>query len=95
MLISKENIEIRNQLFDFEKRIDDMHLEHYKYYTGEGHILPDLQRFERELLLFSRKKIIDIELSKNLERVLYKFQNRKRIWLSWIEETRHTTKEES
>ena len=69
-----------------------MHLEFYKYYTGEEHRLPDLQRFEREILMFSRKKIIDIELSKNLDRVLYKFQNRKKIWNSWLEETRHRGK---
>jgi len=95
MLISNANIEIRNQISAFEKRIDDMHLEFYKYYNGEEHRLPNLEGFERELLLFSRKKIIDIELSKNLDRVLYKFQNRKKIWLSWVEETRHKAKKES
>jgi len=94
MLISNENIEIKKQLFDFENRIDDMHVEFYKYYIGEERRLPDLQRFEREILLFSKKKIIDIELSKNLDRVLYKFQNRKRIWLSWVEETRHPPQKE-
>jgi len=95
MLISNENLEIRNQISVFERRIDNMHLEFYKYYTGEEHRLPDLQGFEREILIFSRKKITDIELSKNLERVLYKFQNRKKIWLSWVEETRHKSKKES
>jgi hypothetical protein len=92
MLISPENLEIRNQIFDFERRIDNMHMEFYKYYTGEVNRLPDLQRFEREVLVFSRKRITDIELTKNLERVLYKFQNRKKIWLSWVEETRHISK---
>jgi hypothetical protein len=95
MLISNENIEIRRQIFDFEKRIGDMHLEFYKYYTGEEHRLPDLLGFEREMVLFARKKIMDIELSKNLDRVLYKFQNRKKIWLAWVEETRHKVKKES
>jgi hypothetical protein len=94
MPISNDNIEIKNRIYDFEKRIEDMHLEFYKYYTGEERRLPDLQRFEMEILVFSRKKIVDIELSKNLERVLYKFQNRKKIWLSWIEGTRHKTEKE-
>jgi hypothetical protein len=89
MLISTENIMIRNQIFDFEKRIENMHLEFYKYYTGEVNMLPDLQGFERNIILFSRKNITDIELSKNLDRVLYKFQNRKKIWLAWVEKTRH------
>jgi hypothetical protein len=89
MLISNENIEIKNKLFDFDKRIEDMHLEFYKYYTGEERRLPDIENLEREILVFSRKKIIDLELSKNLDRILFKFQNRKRIWLSWVEETRH------
>ena len=89
MLISNENIDIKNKIYDFEKRIEDMHLEFYKYYTGEEYRLPEFEKLEREILLFSKKKIIDIELSKNLDRVLYKFQNRKRIWLSWVEESRH------
>jgi hypothetical protein len=92
MLISQENLELKRQIFDFEKRIENMHLDFYKYYTGEEYRLPDLQRFERELLLFSRRRITDIELSKNLDRVLYKFQNRKKIWLAWVEETRHSKK---
>jgi hypothetical protein len=95
MLISNENMEIRRQIFDLEKRIEDMHLEFYKYYVGEDRRLPDLQNFERQLLLFSRKKIIDIELSKNLDRVLYKFQNRKKIWLAWIEEIHHRINKEN
>jgi hypothetical protein len=89
MLISPENLEFKNQIFAFEKRIENMHLDFYKYYTGEEYRLPDFQGFERELLSFSRRKINDIELSKNLDRVLYKFQNRKKIWLGWVEETRH------
>jgi len=92
MLISGENIETRNRLSDFERRIEDMHLEFYKYYTGEERRLPDMQKFERDILLFSRKKIMDLELSKNLDRVLFKFQNRKKIWLAWVEETRHKPK---
>jgi hypothetical protein len=95
MLISKENLEIKNQIFDFERRIEDMHLEFYKYYTGEEYRLPELQTLERELIIFSRKKIMDIELSKNLDRVLYKFQNRKKIWLTWVEKTRHKIKKKS
>jgi len=94
MRVSNENIEIRNRIYDFESRIEEMHLEFYKYYTEEDTKLPDIQRFERELILFSRKKIIDIELSNNLDRILYKFQNRKRIWLSWLEEVRQRDKKE-
>jgi len=92
MLISKENLEIRDQISGFERRVEDMHVAFYKYYIGEEHILPDLEGFERELLLFSRKKIIDLELSKNMDRILYKFQNRKKIWLVWVEESRHDKK---
>lgn len=94
MVISDQGIEIKRQISAFEKRIDEMHIEFYKYYIGEGHSLPDLQRFERDFLLFSKKKIIDVELSHNLDRVLFKFQNRKKIWLSWVEETRHKVEKE-
>lgn len=92
MHISNENIEIRNRIYDFESRIEEIHLGFYKYYTEEDTKLPDIQRFERELILFSRKKIIDIELSNNLDRILYKFHNRKKIWLSWVEEVRQRDK---
>lgn len=88
MRISDKNIETRNRIYDFESRIEDMHIEFYKYYTGEDRKIPDIERFEREIILFSKKKIIDIELSNNLDRILYKFQNRKKIWLLWMEEAR-------
>jgi hypothetical protein len=48
--------------------------------------MPDWEKLERDLLVFSRRKLFDLELSKHLERVLYKFQTRKRIWLKWAEE---------
>jgi hypothetical protein len=92
MLLSPQNLEIRNQLSAFDKKIEDMHLAFYKYYNGEDFRMPDLEGLERELFIFSRRKIIDMELSGNLDRILFKFQNRKKIWLGWIEETRHTKK---
>jgi len=87
MLISKENLEIRNTINGFDKRIEVMHQDFYNYYNGLEKKLPDWEGLEREMVLFSRKKIYDLELSKNLDRVLFKFQNRKKIWLTWVEET--------
>ena len=86
MLISKEIQEIRNKIIDFEKRIEEMHLEFQKYCLGLDQRMPDYEHLERELLFFSRRKIFDLELSKQLDRILYKFQNRKRIWVRWAEE---------
>ena len=86
MLISKEIQETRNKILDFEKRIEEMHLEFQKYCQGLDPRMPDYEHLERELLFFSRRKIFDLELSKQLDRVLYKFQNRKRIWVRWAEE---------
>lgn len=86
MLLSKENREIRDAIIGFEKRIEDMHLDFQKYRSGQEKKMPDWERFERDLLNFSRKKIFDLTLSKNLDRVMYKFQNRKKIWLTWVEE---------
>jgi len=93
MLLSKESESIRNAVVDFERRIEEMHLEFQKYYQGIEPIMPNWEKLEWELLAFSRKKIMDLELSKNLDRVLYKFQNRKRIWLAWTEEVHHLPKE--
>ena len=90
MLISKENLEIRNRINDFENRIEVMHQDFYKYYNDLEQKQPDWEGLEREMILFSRKKIYDMELSKNLDRVLLKFQNRKKIWLTWVEEVHHT-----
>ncbi|MBW1667606.1 MAG: hypothetical protein JRJ66_06050 [Deltaproteobacteria bacterium] len=48
--------------------------------------MPDWESLERQLIVFSRRKLIDLELSRHLDRVLYKFQNRKKIWLKWVQE---------
>ncbi|MBN2059324.1 MAG: hypothetical protein JW882_02805 [Deltaproteobacteria bacterium] len=95
MLISKENYEIREKIWDFENRIDNMHLDFYKYYQGVEAKMPDWETLEKDLIFFSRKKITDIGLSKNLDRVLFKFQNRKKIWLTWVEEFHHSSKKEN
>ncbi len=86
MLISKEIQETRSKILDFEKRIEEMHLDFQKYSQGIEPRMPDYQRLERELLFFSRRKIFDLELSKQLDRILYKFQTRKRIWVRWAED---------
>jgi hypothetical protein len=86
MLISKEIQETRSKILDFEKRIEEMHLDFQKYCQGLDPKMPDYERLERELLFFSRRKIFDLELSKQLDRILYKFQNRKRIWVRWADE---------
>jgi hypothetical protein len=86
MLISKEIQETKSKILEFEKRIEEMHLDFQKYCQGLDPRMPDYERLERELLFFSRRKIYDLELSKQLDRILYKFQNRKRIWVRWAEE---------
>jgi len=89
MLISKESQETRSSILDFEKRIEEMHLSFQKYCQGVESRMPDYERLERDLIFFSRRKIFDLELSKQLDRILYKFQNRKRIWVKWAEEFQH------
>ena len=84
MFISEEKRKIRDAIDDFEKQIDQMHVQFHKYYHGETKIRPDWQRLEMKLLSFSRKRIFDFRLSSQLDRILYKFQNRKKIWLRWI-----------
>jgi hypothetical protein len=93
MLISEENLKIRNKIFDFDKKIEEMHLDFQKYHQGIETKMPDWERLERDLIVFSRRRLYDLELSKHLERVLYKFQNRKRIWLKWAEEFQTTAEE--
>ncbi|MBW1862684.1 MAG: hypothetical protein JRJ02_09965 [Deltaproteobacteria bacterium] len=92
MLISKENLDIRNRTIEFEKRIEEMHLEFYKYCYGEESRRPDSESFEQELVNYSRKNIIDMELSKNFDRVLYKFQNRKKVWRTWTDDMNQALK---
>jgi hypothetical protein len=94
MEISQENYEIRKRIMGFEQRIEEMHWAFYKFYNRLEPVMPDWERLERELVLYSRRKILDLELSKNLDRVLYKFQNRKKIWLKWAEEVNHIRKAE-
>ncbi len=91
MQFTKEKRELRDTILGFERRIEDMHLEFQKYRFGEETKMPDWERLERELFVFSRKKIVDIELSRQLDRILFKFQNRKKIWLTWADEVHHTS----
>ncbi|MEJ2725568.1 MAG: hypothetical protein P8175_13170 [Deltaproteobacteria bacterium] len=93
MLISDENLKIRNAIFDFDKRIDLMHLDFQKYHQGLETRMPGWEKLERDLIIFSRRKLIDLELSKHLERVLYKFQTRKKIWLKWADEFQKSPQE--
>ncbi|MBW2063422.1 MAG: hypothetical protein JRJ03_00680 [Deltaproteobacteria bacterium] len=86
MIISEEKLELLNTISDFDRRIEKMHLDFQKYHSGVENRMPDWEALERDLLAFSRRKIYEIELSNRLDRVLHKFQNRKRIWLSWVEE---------
>jgi hypothetical protein len=92
MLLSKENYEIRNKIMEFDQKIEEMHQDFYKYYYGVETKMPNWEALERELILYSRRGIPDLELSKNMDRVLLKFQNRKKIWLVWVEESHHTSK---
>ena len=84
MVLSEEKLKIRNAILDFEKQIDQMHAEFHKYYHGETNKRPDWEKLERRLVDFSRRKLFDFQLTAQLDRVLYKFQNRKKIWLSWM-----------
>jgi hypothetical protein len=94
MKISRENYDIRRKIIEFEKKTEEMHQDFYKYYNGLEQVMPNWEGLERELVLYAKRKILDLELSKNLDRVLYKFQNRKKIWLTWVEEIHHLSKEE-
>lgn len=93
MLLSKENKAIRDGIDKLEVRVEAMHLAFQKYQAGEENRMPDWEGLERDLIVFSRRKIFDLALSKNLDRVMYKFQNRKKIWLKWAEEVHHLPKE--
>jgi hypothetical protein len=86
MLISKDNKAIRERIIEFERKVEEMHLNFQKYSQGIEPKRPDLEMMEKELLGFSRRRIFDLELSKQMDRVLFKFQNRKKIWLKWSEE---------
>ena len=89
MSISKENLEIKHKILELEQRIEDMHLAFQKYCKGIETRMPDWDKLQNDLLQFSKRKIYDIVLSKQMDRVLYKFQNRKSIWLRWVEEFQH------
>ena len=90
MLISKENRELRDAILGFERRIETMHLDFQKYRLGEADRMPGWERLEQEILMLSRRKVFDLELRNHLDRIMHKFQNRKKIWLRWAEEYQQT-----
>ena len=85
MALSEEKQKTLDIIVDLDNQIDRMHAQFHKYHTQETKIRPDWARLESKLRGFSGQKIFDFQLSGQLDRVLYKFQNRKKIWLSWIE----------
>ncbi|RLB16853.1 MAG: hypothetical protein DRG63_04670 [Deltaproteobacteria bacterium] len=86
MAVAEENLAIRHALLNLEDRIERMHRDFDKFIHDEIERMPDWEQLERDLITFSKKKIFDLELANQLDRILYKFQNRKRIWLRWLEE---------
>jgi hypothetical protein len=88
MLISQKNLEIRKAISDFDRRIEHMHAEFTRYLNGSTRRMPEWEKLEAELTMFSRTNFIkiDVSLSSQMDRVLYKFQNRKKIWLSQAKE---------
>lgn len=85
MALSEEKQKTIDIIVDLDNQIDRMHAQFHKYHAQETKIRPDWTRLESRLRSFSGQKIFDIQISGQLDRVLYKFQNRKKIWLSWIE----------
>lgn len=94
MAMTKENYEIRMHIFGLERQIDEMHLDFERYRQGLEQVMPAWEKLELDLIWYSRRKLYDFELSHQMDRVLYKFQNRKKIWLRWVEEYHQKRKEE-
>ena len=90
MAVSDEKLEMIKALSTFERRIEDMHVAFQKYRIGQEATMPEWQKLEEELLNFSRRKIYEVVISKNLDRLLFKFQTRKKLWLNWAEEFQGT-----
>lgn len=86
MGILDDQTKLRETILLFDKKIDRMHAEFDKYRKGETYRIPDLEHLERDLLSFSRRKPYSLELSNQLDRILYKLQARKRLWLRWVDE---------
>ena len=83
---SQDQHRLRAAIAELDQRVEDMHQAFIRFHHGETYQVPDWERLERELLLFSRAPSGEVELATRMDRVLYKFQNRKQIWLKWIEQ---------
>ncbi len=82
----KDSQEVAMAIAALDLKIEDMHRQFIRYKGEYPAVMPDWKKLERELIDFSRKKIFSPALVSQLDRVLHKFQNRKKIWLSWIDE---------
>ncbi len=86
MAISKEKAEMFDTIAKFDLGIEEMHQGFLKYKMGEADMMPDWEKLEEEIVRYSQRKIFEMEISNRLTRVLYKFQNRKKIWMKLVEE---------
>ncbi|OIP41095.1 MAG: hypothetical protein COZ70_03425 [Deltaproteobacteria bacterium CG_4_8_14_3_um_filter_51_11] len=75
---------------EFDSKIEDIHREFLRYRAGDIQIMPDWKTLERDLIDFSRRKFFSAALNSQLDRILHKFQNRKKIWLTWVDELHGT-----
>jgi hypothetical protein len=82
----RDSQEIGIAITGLDIKVEEMHRQFIRYKGEDLKVMPDWRRLERELIEFSRKKIISPALTAQLDRVLHKFQNRKKIWLAWAEE---------
>ncbi len=75
---------------EFDSRIEETHRQFMRYRAGDLPIMPDWKKLERDLIDFSRRRLSSAALNIQLDRILNKFQNRKKIWLSWVDELNGT-----
>jgi hypothetical protein len=83
---TQEHERVGKSLNDFELRINKMHEDFTKFRRGDLLRMPDWERLERDLILFSRGHFVELRIRTMLDSLLFKFQNRKKIWLKWVEE---------
>jgi hypothetical protein len=81
-----EKRKTQETILDLDRRVEQMHADFQKFHAGEEKTMPFWEALEREIMEVSKRKMIDTALSHQLDSVMFKFQNRKKIWLRWIDD---------
>ncbi|MFC1821014.1 hypothetical protein ACFLZG_08035 [Thermodesulfobacteriota bacterium] len=82
-----EIINIRQEILQLDKQIEDMHFKVYQYLTDRSkYPHPRHEEFFKKIINYKIREGVSKEIETRLENIQYKAANRLKIWKQWFED---------